>query len=148
MSLDYLLSSKLGSDVSSMCLFDKIQSKAICLINNSNLSKSSQPLCIGALLSISQFSTDFNMGIALRRSYHNLITGTLLVLTLLNSLCQIHKLCPTTHPFTLDLVNIGMFYPLTLFCFPDFYSLSLFKIKINKLGLSFFSSKPLPTFPY
>ena len=61
-SLGYCFHDWDGTPKSSLCLLDKVHSKAICLINNPSLTKSSQ------LLSHRRLVGDTFMGIALRRS--------------------------------------------------------------------------------
>ena len=135
-----------GAPKSTLCLLDKVQSKAIRLINNPNLTKSLQPL-----------------------SHHRLVGDLSIYYRYFNGHCsqEIRDIIPVplrrvrttrssthSHPFQVSLPNPrtlshkSSFIPRTCSlwnvlpssCFPESYNLPSFKSKINKVDLISLSS--------
>ena len=135
-----------GAPKSTLCLLDKVQSKAIRLINNPNLTKSLQPL-----------------------SHHRLVGDLSIFYRYFNGHCsqEIRDIIPVplrrvrttrssthSHPFQVSLPNPrtlshkSSFIPRTCnlwnvlpsSCFPESYNLPSFKSKINKVDLISLSS--------
>ena len=135
-----------GAPKSTLCLLDKVQSKAIRLINNPNLTKSLQPL-----------------------SHHRLVGDLSIYYRYFNGHCsqEIRDIIPVplrrarttrssthSHPFQVSLPTSrtlshqSSFIPRTCnlwsvlpsSCFPESYDLPSFKSKINKLDLISLSS--------
>ena len=140
-SLEYCSHVWDGASKSTLCLLDKVQSKAIHLINNPNLTKSLQPL-----------------------SHHQLVGD----LSIFNIYChghcsqEIREIIPVllrhirtsrssthSHPFQVSLPNPQPLFHKSPFiprtcnlwnvlhssCFPESYNLPSFKTKINKLDM-------------
>ena len=130
-----------------VCLLDRVQSKAIRLINNPNFAKSLQPLShlhLAGDLSIfygyfhghgSQKIRDV-ISVPLRRirTTRSSTHSHPFQVSLPNPRTLSHKSSNT--PRTCNLWNV-----LSSSCFPESYNLPFFKSKINKLDLTSFSSK-------
>ena len=104
-----------GPPKSTLCLLDKVQSKAIRLINNPNLTKSLQPLSHRRLVGDLPIFIYTFTGIVLRRSGRLfLFLGGVseppeaqLIHTLSMFHCLIHELCPTNHHSSLEHATYG-----------------------------------------
>ena len=140
-SLEYCSHVWGGAPKSTLCLLDKVQSKAIHLINNPNLTKSLQPLSHRRLVGdLSIFYRYFNgrcsqkirdiIAIPLRRVRTTRSSTHLhpFQVSLPNSRTLSHK--SSFIPRTCNLWNV-----LPSCCFPESYNLPSFKSKINKLDL-------------
>ena len=140
-SLEYCSHVWGGAPKSTLCLLDKVQSKAIRLINNPNLTKSLQPL-----------------------SYHRLVGDLSIYYRYFNGYCsqEIRDIIPVplrrvrttrssthSHPFQVSLPTsrtlshkssyiprtCNLWNVLPSSCFPESYNLPSFKSKMNKLDL-------------
>ena len=145
-SLEYCSHVWGGAPKSTLCLLDKVQSKAIRLINNPNLTKSLQPLSHRRLVGdLSIFYRYFNGHCSLE------IRDTILV-----PLRRVRTTRSTTHshPFQVSLPNprtlshkssfilrtCNLWNILPSSCFPESYNLPPFKSNVNKLDLISLSS--------
>ena len=145
-SLEYCSHVWGGAPKSTLCLLDKVQSKAIRLINNPNLAKSLQPLshrCLVADLSI--FYRYFNGHCS--QEIRDIIPVPLRRVRTTRSSTH-------SHPFQVSLPNPrtlshkSSFIPRTCnlwnvlpsSCFPESYNLPSFKSNVNKLDLISLSS--------
>ena len=129
-----------GAPKSTLCLLDKVQSKAICLVNNPNLTKSLQPLSHRRLVGDFSIFLDTFTGIVLRRS------GRLFLFLWGVSEPPDAR---STYPFQVSLPNpwtlshkssfipriCNLWNVLPSSCFPESYNLPSFRSKINKLDL-------------
>ena len=140
-SLEYCSHVWGGAPKSTLCLLNKVQSKAIRLINNPNLTKSLQPL-----------------------SHHRLVGDLSIYYRYFHGHCsqEIRDIIPVplrrvrttrssthSHPFQVSLPNprtlshkssfvprtCNLWNVLPFSCFPESYNLPSFKSKINKLNL-------------
>ena len=134
-----------GAPKSTLCILDKVQSKATRLINNPNLTKSLQPLSHRRLVGdLSIFYRYFNGHCSLE------IRDTILV-----PLRRVRTTTSSTHshPFQVSLPTSRTLSHKSSFipracnlwnvlpsCFPESYNLPSFKSKINKLDLISLSS--------
>ena len=129
-----------------LCLLDKVQSKAICLINNPNLIKSLQPLSHRRLVGdLSIFYRYFNGHCS--QEIRDIIPVPLRRVRTTRSSTHSHPFqvsLPTSRilshkssfiPRTCNLWNV-----LLSSCFPESYKVPSFKSKINKLDLIVLSS--------
>ena len=145
-SLEYCSHVWGGAPKSTLCLLDKVQSKAIRLINNPNLAKSLQPLSHRRLVGdLSIFYRYFNghcsqeirdiIPIPLRRvrTTRSSTHSHPFQVSLPTSRTLSHK--SSFIPRTCNLWNV-----LPSSCFPESYNLPSFKSKINKLDLISLSS--------
>ena len=145
-SLEYCSHVWSGAPKSTLCLLEKFQSKAIRLINNSNLTKSLQPLSHRRLVGdLSIFYRYFNRHCS--QEIRDIIPVPLRRVRTTRSSTH-------SHPFQVSLPNPrtlshkSSFIPRTCnlwnvlpsSCFPESYNLPSFKSKINKLDLIFLSS--------
>ena len=150
-SLEYCSHVWGGAPKSTLCLLDKVQSKAIRLINNPNLTKSRQPLSHRRLVGdLSIFYKYFHghcsqeirdIPVPLRR-VRTTISSTYshpFQVSLPNPQTLSHK--SSFIPRTCNLWNV-----LPFSCFPESYNLPSFKSKINKLDLISLSSWPFASF--
>ena len=147
-SLEYCSHVWGGAPKSTLCLLDKVQSKAICLINNPSLTKSLQPLSHRRLVrDLSIFYRYFNGHCS--QDIRDIIPVPLRRVRTTRSSTHSHPFqvsLPTSRtlshkssfiPRTCNLWNV-----LSSSCFPESYNLPSFKSKINKLDLI-----SLPSFP-
>ena len=145
-SLEYCSHVWGGAPKSTLCLLDKVQSKAIRLINNPNLTKSLQPLSHRRLVGdLSIYFRYFNghcsqeirdiIPVPLRRvrTTRSSTHSHPLQVSLPNPRTLSHK--SSFIPRTCNLWNV-----LPSSCFPESYNLPSFKSKINKLDLISLSS--------
>ena len=145
-SLEYCSHVWGGAPKSTLCLLDKVQSKAIRLINNPNLTKSLQPLSHRRLVGdLSIFYRYFNghcsqeirdiIPVPLRRvrTTRSSTHSHPFQVSLPNPRTLSHK--PSSIPRTCNLWNV-----LPSSCFPESYNLPSFKSNVNKLDLISLSS--------
>ena len=145
-SLEYCSHIWGGAPKSTLCLLDKVQSKAIRLINNPNLTKSLQPLSHRRLVGdLSVYYRCFNghcsqeirdiIPVPLRRvrTTRSSTHSHTFQVSLPTSRTLSHK--SSFIPRTCNLWNV-----LPSSCFPESYNLPSFKSKINKLDLISLSS--------
>ena len=145
-SLEYCSHVWGGAPKSTLCLLDKVQSKAIRLINNPNLTNSLQPLSHRRLVGdLSIFYRYFNGHCS--QEIRDIIPVPLRRVRTTRSSTH-------SHPFQVSLPNPrtlshkSSFIPRTCnlwnvlpsSCFPESYNLPSFKSKINKLDLISLSS--------
>ena len=135
-----------GAPKSTLCLLDKVQSKAVRLINNPNLTKSLQPLSHRGLVGdLSIFYRYFNGHCS--QEIRDIIPVPLMRFRTTRSSTH-------SHPFQVSLPNPrtlshkSSFIPRTCnlwnvlpsSCFPESYNLPSFKSNVNKLDLISLSS--------
>ena len=145
-SLEYCSHVWGGAPKSTLCLLDKVQSKAICLINNPNLTKSLQPLSHRRLVGDLSIFYKYFHGHCSQEIRDIICVPVRHVRTTTSS--------THSHPFQVSLPNPRIlshkssFIPRTCnlwnvlpsSCFPESYNLPSFKSKINKLDLISLSS--------
>ena len=134
---------------STLCLLDKVQSKAICLINNPNLTKSLQPLSYCRLVG--------NLSIFYRYFHRYCSQEIRDIIPVPLRHVRTTRSSTHSHPFQVSLPNPqtlshkSSFIPRTCnlwnilnsSCFPESYNWPSFKSKINKLDLISLSSLPV-----
>ena len=135
-----------GIPKSTLCLLDKVQSKAIPLINNPNLTKSLQPLSHRRLVGdLSIFYRYLNGHCS--HEIRDIMPVPLRGFRTTRSSTYSHSFqvsLPTSRPvsqkspFILRTCNLWKVLPSS--CFPESYNLPSFKSKINKLDLISLSS--------
>ena len=145
-SLEYCSHVWGGAPKSTLCLLDKVQSKAIRLINNPNLTKSLQPLSHRRLVGdLSIYYRYFNGHCS--QEIRDIIPVPLRRVRTTRSSAH-------SHPFQVSLPNprtlshkssfiprtCNLWNALPYSCFPESYNLPSFKSKINKLDLISLSS--------
>ena len=145
-SLEYCSHVWGGAPKSTLCLLDKVQSKAIRLINNPKLTKSLQPLSHRRL--VGDFSIFY-------RYFHGYCSPEIIeIIPVPLRRVRITRSLTHSHPFQVSLPNPrtlshkSSFIPRTCnlwnvlpsSCFPESYNLPSFKSKINKLDLISLSS--------
>ena len=145
-SLEYCSHVWGGAPKSTLCLLDKVQSKAIRLINNPNLTKSLQPLSHRRLVGdLSIYYRYFNGHCS--QEIRDIIPVPLRRVRTTRSSAH-------SHPFQVSLPNprtlshkssfiprtCNLWNALPSSCFPESYNLPSFKSKINKLDLISLSS--------
>ena len=140
-SLEYCSHALGGAPNSSLCLLDKVQSKAIRVINNSNLNKSLQPLSHRRLVGdLSIFYRYFNGHCS--QEIRDINPVPLRRFRTTRSSTHSHPF-QVSRPTSRTLSQKSSFIPracnlwkvLPSSCFPEFYNLPSFKSKINKLDL-------------
>ena len=145
-SLDYCSHVWEGAPKSTLCLLDKVQSKAIRLINNPNLTKSLQPLSHRRLIGdlsiyyryinghcFQEFRDIIPVPLRRVRITSRSTRSQLFEVSLPTSRTLSHK--SSLIPRTCNLWNV-----LPSFCFPESYNLPSANSKINKLDLISLSS--------
>ena len=135
-----------GAPKSTLCLLDKVQSKAIRLINNPNLTKSLQPLSHRRLVGdLSIYYRYFNGHCS--QEIRDIIPVPLRRVRTTRSSTYSHPF-QVSLPTSRTLSHKSSFIPRTCnlwnvlpsSCFPESYNLPSFKSKINKLDLISLSS--------
>ena len=135
-----------GAPKSTLCLLDKVQSKAIRLINNPNLTKSLHPLSHRRLVG--------NLSIFYRYFNKHCSQEIRDIIPVLQRRVRTARSSTHSHPFQVSLPTSrtlshkSSFIPRTCnlwnvlpsSCFPESYNLPSFKSKINKLDLISLSS--------
>ena len=150
-SLEYCSHVWGGAPKSTLFLLDKVQSKAICLINNPNLTKSLQPLSrrrlVGDLYVYYRF---FNGHCS--QEIREIILAPLRRVRTTRSSTHSHRF-QVSLPTSRTLSHKSSFIPRTCnlwnllpSCFPESYNLPSFKSKINSLDLISLSSLPFDLF--
>ena len=145
-SLEYCSHVWGGAPNSTLCLLDKVQSKAIRLINNPNLTKSLQPLSHRRLVGdLSIFYRYFNGHCS--QEIRDIIPVPLRCVRTTRSSTHSHPFqvsLPTSqtlsHKLSLIPRTCNLWNVLPSACFPESYNLPSFKCKINKLNLITLSS--------
>ena len=145
-SLEYCSHAWGGAPKSTLCLLDKVQSKAIRLINNPNLTKSLQPLSHCRLVGdLSIFYRYFNGNCS--QEIRDIIPVPLRRVRTTRSSTHSHPFqvsLPTSrtlsHKSSLIPRTCNLWNVLPSSCFPESYNLPSFKSKINKLDLISLSS--------
>ena len=145
-SLEYCSHVRGGASKSTLCFLDKVQSKAICLINNPNVTKSLQPPSHRRLVGdLSIFYRYFHGHCS--QEIREIIPVPLRCVRTTRS--SIHS-----HPFQVSLPNpqtlshkssliprtCNLWKALPSSCFPESYDLPSFNSKMNKLDLISLSS--------
>ena len=145
-SLEYCSNVWGGAPKSTLCLLDKVQSKAIRLINNPNLTKSLQPLSHRHLVGdVSIYYRYFNGHCS--QEFRDIIPVPLRRVRTTGSSTH-------SHPFQVSLPNprtlshkssliprtCNLWNVLPSSCFPESYNLPSFKSNVNKLDLISLSS--------
>ena len=150
-SLEYCSCVWGGAPKSTLCLQGNVQSKAICLINNPNLTKWFQPLSHRPL--VGDLSTFY-------RYFHGHCSQEIKEIIPVPLMCvRTTRNATHSHPFQVSLPNPqtlshkSSFIPRTSnlwnllpSCFLEYYNLPSFKSKINKLDLISLSSLPFAFF--
>ena len=145
-SLEYCSHVWGGAPKSTLCLLDKVQSKAIRLINNPNLTKSLQPLSHRQLVGdLSIFYKYFHEYCP--QEIREIIPVPLRRVRTTRSSTHSHPF-QVSMPIPRNLSDKSSFIPRTCnslnvlpsSCFPESYNLPSFKFKINKLDLISLSS--------
>ena len=144
-SLEYCSHVWGGAPKSTLCLLDKVQSKAIRLINNPNLTKSLQPLSHHRLVG--------DLSIYYRYFHGNCSHEIREIIPVLLRRVRTTRSSIRSHPFQVSLPTSrtlshkSSFIPRTWnlwnvlpSCFPESYNLPSFKSKINKTDLISLSS--------
>ena len=145
-SLEYCSYAWGGAPNSTLCLLDKVQSKAIRLINNPSLTKSLQPLSHCHLVGdLSIFYRYFNGHCS--QEIRDIIPVPLRRVRTTRSSTHSHPFqvsLPTSrtlsHKSSLIPRTCNLWNVLPSSCFPESYNLPSFKSKINKLDLISLSS--------
>ena len=144
-SLEYCSHVRGGAPQSTLCLLDKVQSKAIRLINNPNLTESLQPLSHRRLVGdLSIFYRYFNGQCS--QEIREIIPVPLRRVRTTRSSTHSHPFQVSLHT-SQTLSHKSSFIPRTCnlwnvlpSCFPESYNLQSFKSKIHKLDLISLSS--------
>ena len=145
-SLEYCSHVWGGAPKSTLCLLDKVQSKAIRLINNPNLTKSLQPLSHRRLVGYLSIFCRYFHGHRFQE-IRDIIPVPLRRVRTIRSSTHSHPF-QVSLPTSRTLSHKSSFIPRTCnlwnvlpsSCFPESYNLSSFKSKINKLDLISLSS--------
>ena len=145
-SLEYCSHVWGGAPKSTLCLLDKVQSKAICLINNPNLTKSLPPLSHRQLVGdLSIFYRYFHGHCS--QEIRDIILVPLRPVRTTRSSTHSHpfqvslpNLCTLSHKSSFIPRTCNLWNALPSSCFPESYHLPSFKSKIDKLDLISLSS--------
>ena len=141
-----------GAPNSTLCLLDKVQYKAICLINYPNLTKSFQPLSHRRLVGDLSIVYRYFNGHCSQQT-RDIIPAPLRRVRTARSLYHSHPF-QVSLPTSQNISHKSSFIPRTCnlwnvlpsSCFPESYNLPYFKSNINKLYLISLSSKLLAFF--
>ena len=145
-SLEYYSNVWGGALKSTLCLLDKVQSQAIPLINNPNLTKSIPPLSHCRLVG--------DLSIVYRQFHRHCFQESRGIIPVPLRHVRTTRSSAHSHPFQLSLPNSrtlshkSSFIPRTCnswnvlpsSCFPESYNLPSFKSNVNKIDLIFLSS--------